>query len=473
VLVTRALHWFRNDLRLRDNRALAQAAREADALLPVFVLDERILRSPRTGAPRVRFLLDCLARLARELAARGLPLLLRRGDPAVVIPQLLREARADLLSFNRDTTPYATRRDGAVAREVARLGVRVLAPKDRVIFESREVLTQAGEPFSVFTPFRRAWQRRLLEHPEAPGPPPRLPAAIPGLRGERLPPARALGFGEDGADLPTGGEAAARRRLERFLEAAVADYERDRDRPALDGTSRLSPYLRFGAISARECFHAAAEASAADARLARGAARWQEELIWREFYAAILEAHPRVAGKSYRRAYDCIRWSRDEARFAAWCEGRTGYPIVDAGMRQLAQTGWMHNRVRMLAASFLVKDLWIDWRRGERFFFQRLVDGDPASNNGGWQWSASTGTDAAPWFRIFNPVVQGRRFDPDGVYLRRFLPELRAVPDEWVHEPWRAPAPRAGYPPPIVRHEQQRRLALSRYRAARSTGAPP
>jgi deoxyribodipyrimidine photo-lyase len=469
--VTLALHWFRNDLRLRDNTALAQAAREADALLPVFVLDERILRSPRTGAPRVRFLLDCLARLARDLAARGRPLLLRRGDPRRVIPQLLRETRAGLLSFNRDTSPYATRPDAAILREAGRLGVRVLAPKDRVIFESREVLTQAGEPFGVFTPYRRAWQRRFEEHPELPRPLPSLPAAVPGLGGERVPSARELGFGDDGARLPTGGEAAARRRLERFLATAVADYDEARDRPARDGTSRLSPHLRFGAISVRECFSAASEASAADSRLARGVARWQDELVWREFYAAILEAHPRVARESYQRAYDRIRWSTADAAFAAWCEGRTGYPIIDAGMRQLAQTGWVHNRVRMLVASFLVKDLWIDWRRGEAFFFQRLVDGDPGSNNGGWQWSASTGTDAAPWFRIFNPVVQARRFDPEGVYVRRFLPELRGVPDELVHEPWRAPLPSGAYPPPIVRHDERRQLALARYQAARAAGA--
>jgi deoxyribodipyrimidine photo-lyase len=249
--VTLALHWFRNDLRLRDNTALAQAARAADALLPVFVLDDRILRSPRTGAPRVRFLLDWLERLACDLAAHGRPLLLRRGDPRVVIPQLLRETRADLLSFNRDTSPYATRRDSAVVREAERLGARVITPKDRVIFESREVLTQAGEPFSVFTPYRRAWQRRLDEHPELPRALPSLPDAVSGFGGEPIPTAESLGFAEDGARLPTGGEAAAHRRLARFLETAIADYDEARDRPAQDGTSRLSPYLRFGAISVR------------------------------------------------------------------------------------------------------------------------------------------------------------------------------------------------------------------------------
>jgi deoxyribodipyrimidine photo-lyase len=465
----RAIHWFRNDLRLADNAALCEAA-TADALVPVFVLDEQILRSPRTGAPRVRFLLDSLERLARELAARGTPLVVRRGDPRRVIPRLLREARADLLAFNRDTTPYAAKRDAAVVRETQRLGARVLAPKDRVIFEAGEVRTQAGGTFGVYSPYRRAWARRLDAEPQRPQPAPRLPSRVPGLGGERVPSAQALGFGGDRTQLPTGGEAAARRRLDRFLDAQVADYATARDLPARDGTSRLSPHLRFGTISARECWHAAAEASAADARLARGVARWQDELVWREFYAAILEAHPRVAHESHQRAFDAIEWSRDDAAFAAWCEGRTGYPIVDAGMRQLARTGWMHNRVRMLAASFLVKDLWIDWRRGERFFFQRLVDGDPGSNNGGWQWSASTGADAAPWFRIMNPVLQARRFDPDGAYVRRFVPELRDVPRRHVHEPWLAPLQRGDYPDPIVSHAERRRLALARYGAARGSG---
>ncbi len=471
--MTLALHWFRNDLRLHDNTALAQATHEADVLVPVFVFDERILRSPRTGAPRVRFLLDCVERLARDLAARGNPLVLRRGDPRRVIPELLREMRADLLTFNRDTTPYARRRDADVRTSAERLGVRVVASKDRVIFESHEVLTQAGEPFAVFTPYRRAWQRRLAEQPGLPCQLGAMPGARPGIASEPLPSLAALGFRDDATKLPTGGESAARRRLARFLDAAVADYQTARDLPAVDGTSRLSPYLRFGAISVRECFHAASEASAADVRCARGAARWQDELVWREFYAAILEAHPRVERESYQRVYDRIAWSSDDAAFAAWCEGRTGYPIIDAGMRQLAQTGWMHNRVRMLVASFLVKDLWIDWRRGERFFFQRLVDGDPGSNNGGWQWSASTGTDAAPWFRIFNPVVQARRFDPDGVYVRRFVPELRDAPAEAVHEPWRAPLLNGAYATPIVRHDERRKLALSRYQAVRAAGAVP
>jgi len=283
----------------------------------------------------------------------------------------------------------------------------------------------------------------------------------------RLPAAAALGFGGDATELPGAGEAVAARRLRRFLAGAVARYPARRDLPAADGTSRLSPHLRFGAISARECVHEALEAAAAEPRLARGVERWVDELVWREFYAALLEREPRVLREPQRREYARVAWDRDPRALAAWREGRTGYPIVDAGMRQLHATGWMHNRVRMLAASFLVKDLLLDWREGERWFLERLVDGDPASNDGGWQWCASTGTDAAPYFRIFDPSAQGERFDPQGRYVRRFVPELRGVPDRFVHRPWEAPRPPRGYPAPIVDHAQRRELALERYRAAR------
>jgi deoxyribodipyrimidine photo-lyase len=282
-----------------------------------------------------------------------------------------------------------------------------------------------------------------------------------------LPSARQLGIRDDRTELPTGGEAAARRRLRRFLEQVVARYPEDRDRPAVDGTSRLSPHLRFGTLSARDCVHEAFEAAAAEPRLGRGVEKWVDELVWREFYAAVLESEPRVLREPQRREYAGMVWDEDPRALAAWREGRTGYPIVDAGMRQLLATGWMHNRVRMLAASFLVKDLLLDWRHGERWFLQRLVDGDPASNDGGWQWCAGTGTDAAPYFRIFNPVSQGERFDPEGVYVRRFVPELRGVPDRLVHRPWEAPRPPAGYPAPIVDHAERREEALERYRSAR------
>jgi deoxyribodipyrimidine photo-lyase len=469
----RALHWFRSDLRLLDNAALAEAAARADAFAGVFVFDDRLLRSARVGPPRLRFLRECVARLDEALAARGHALVVRRGDPVVELVKLARASRAGLVTWSRDYGPYARRRDARVRAALAAGGVEACEVKDRVLFESGEVRTQSGGAFRVFTPFRRAWLARLREEGVARARPLRLPPPIPGLAAGRVPDPAALGADADGAlDLPTAGEEAARRRLDRFLDGPLAAYARRRDLVAEDGTSRLSPYLRLGVLSPRACVSAALEAGARDAAAADGASVWLAELVWREFYHAILAEHPFVLRRAFRPEFERVRWNDDPAAWRAWCEGRTGYPIVDAAMRQLLATGWMHNRARMIVASFLVKDLLLDWRLGERFFMQRLVDGDPAANNGGWQWAASTGTDAQPWFRIFHPVLQGERFDPEGGYVRRFLPELRDVPDRFVHRPWDAPRPPAGYPPPLVEHAQRRRLALERFQAARAAARP-
>ncbi|HSP97902.1 MAG TPA: deoxyribodipyrimidine photo-lyase, partial [Candidatus Dormibacteraeota bacterium] len=264
------------------------------------------------------------------------------------------------------------------------------------------------------------------------------------------------------------GESVALRRLDRFLAGPLRDYARDRDRPDLDATSRLSPHLRFGTISVRRCVDRALALAAAERGAAAGATKWVDELVWREFYAALVAEHPRVLAGAFRREFAAVAWNDDAPGFRAWCEGRTGYPFVDAAMRQLMQTGWMHNRARMVVASFLTKDLLLDWRAGERLFMRHLVDGDPASNNGGWQWAASTGSDAQPYFRIFNPVLQGERFDPDGAYVRRFVPELRDLAAAFIHKPWVAPQPPRDYPPPIVDHAERRIAAVARYAAARA-----
>jgi deoxyribodipyrimidine photo-lyase len=464
--MTRVVHWLRSDLRLDDNLALGEAAARAGELAVVFVLDPALLRSERTGAPRVRFLLEGLARLGADLETRGSRLVVRRGDAVSEVARVLEETRAELLTWNRDYSPFAKARDARMEREAAARGTRTLPCKDRVAFESGEVLTREGGAFSVYTPYRKAWRLRWSREPEEPEALRRLPPPISGLASGELPSAAELGLGDDGPELPPAGEAAARGRLGAFLESGAARYAERRDLPAEDGTSRLSPYLRFGMISIRRCFEAAFER----ARERHGRAslqKWIDELIWRDFYAAILDRHPHVVRGAQRREYDAVRWNEDPAALAAWSEGRTGYPIVDAGMRQLAATGWMHNRVRMVAASFFVKDLLLDWRLGERFFYQRLVDGDPASNNGGWQWAASTGTDAQPWFRIFNPVAQGRRFDPEGSYVRRWVPELRNVDEDYVHAPWLAPSPPRDYPPPVVDHPERRAEALRRFEAVK------
>jgi deoxyribodipyrimidine photo-lyase len=466
----RALHWFRGDLRLADNTALVAAASRAAALGFLFVLDDALLASPRVGAPRVRFLHGCLERLGAELARRGHRLVVRRGDPRREVPRAARECRAELLSWNRDTSPYARRRDAAVRAALERAGVAVLDPKDRVVFESRELRTRAGGAFRVFTPFRNAWLARLAEAPPAEARALRLPAPLALAEGE-LPSLAALGAADDDAELPAPGEAAARRRLGAFADGPIGRYAAARDLPGVDGTSRLSHHLRFGTLSPRACVAAAREVAAREPRLRAGARKWLDELVWREFYAAILEEHPRVLRHSFRPEFEGVRWNDDAGAFARWREGRTGYPIVDAGMRQLSATGWMHNRARMIAASFLVKDLLLDWRLGERWFLAKLVDGDPASNNGGWQWCASTGTDAQPWFRIFSPVAQGERFDPGGAYVRRWLPELRDVPARSLHQPWREALLCPGYPPPIVDHAERRRVALVRFEEARRAAA--
>jgi deoxyribodipyrimidine photo-lyase len=462
----RTVCWLRSDLRLDDNRALCDAAARASELTVLFVLDDELLASARTGAPRVRFLLDCLARLGADLEARGSRLVLRRGNPVREVAGVLAETRAARLVWNRDYSPFAKQRDRAVQEMAAKRGVRAESFKDRVAYEADEVLTKEGKPFAVYSPYRNAWRLRFSHAPEEPERLGKLPPPIAGLASLDLPTADALGFGGDATRIPTGGETAAHRRLDAFLEKQVAGYAEARDLPARDGTSRLSPYLRFGALSIRRCLAAAFE-RARERHGRESVQKWIDELVWRDFYAAILDRNPHVTRGAQRREYDAVRWNDDPAAFGAWCRGETGYPIVDAGMRQLAETGWMHNRVRMVAASFLVKDLLLDWRQGELYFYQRLVDGDPASNNGGWQWSASTGTDAQPWFRIFNPVAQGRKFDPDGAYVRRYVPELASCEDDFVHAPWKAEAPPRGYPAPIVDHAERRAEALRRFEAVR------
>jgi deoxyribodipyrimidine photo-lyase len=435
----------------------------------LFVLDERLLRRDANGPPRQRFLPDSLARLGASLEARGQRLLFARGRPEQLIPALLRDAQIERITWNRDYGPFAARRDSAVRSAASALGVAVEEHKDRVVFESGEIRTRTGDPFRIYTPFRNAWWERWHADPPCLPGPLRLPPPIPGLHSEASPGASEFGVAGDETALPTAGESAAARRLAAFVGGPLAHYARDRDRPDLDGTSRLSPYLRFGAISIRSCVRAALDAMQAEPRIRDGARKWIDELIWRDFYHAILAEHPHVLTRSFKPEYDALVWDDDEAGFRAWCEGRTGFPFVDAGMRQLATTGWMHNRARMVVASFLTKDLGIDWRRGERFFRQRLVDGDPASNNGGWQWAASTGTDAQPYFRIFHPVTQGERFDPEGRYVRRFVPELRDVEPRFVHRPWDAPSAPAAYPRPILDHAARRVRALLRFEAVRRT----
>lgn len=465
------IHWFRRDLRVSDNTALHEADLAGERVVPVFCWDEAILRSPDVGGPRVAFLLESLRSLASNLEALGHRLIVRRGRPEDVLVGLAAETGADAVHANRDYEPYARERDARVAAALGARGVAFRAFKDSVIWEEREVLTGSGGVYTVFTPYSRSWRARAV-----PAPRPRLaPARVPseaGWASEPLPAsASELGHPCDVGLFPAG-ERAGLKALDEFLRGRVERYGTGRDTPSDDGgTSRLSPHLRFGTVNVRTALErlGRARASVTTEVGRRGCEVWETELIWREFYAQVLANHPHVARGAFRREYDALAWEGREEWFGAWCAGATGYPIVDAAMRCLNATGWMHNRLRMIVAMFLTKDLLVSWQRGEQYFMQRLVDGDLAANNGGWQWSAGTGTDAAPYFRIFNPVSQGEKFDPQGVFVRRWLPELADVPDRFVHRPWEDPGRRMArsYPARIVDHGEQRERCLRMFKAVR------
>ncbi|MCC5888151.1 MAG: deoxyribodipyrimidine photo-lyase [Gammaproteobacteria bacterium] len=463
------LVWFRNDLRCRDQAALAKAA-DRGPVVAVFCFCPGQLQAHGVGGNRVAFLLRCVAALSRELQALGIPLKIIETETFAELPAALaglaRELGARRLWFNAEYPLNEQRRDEAVTTALEADGVAVERCHDTVIRAPGTVLTQAGTPYTVFTPFRRRWLESIAPEDLAPRPRPRSRSAPP-LASDPVPslPDRFVATAPEA--LWPGGEGPALKRLARFVESAVHRYDEQRDFPALDGTSTLSPWLAVGALSPRQCLHAAIESN--DGRLdggSRGATTWITELVWREFYRHVMAAFPHVStGRAFRREYDAVAWRDDPEQLAAWREGRTGYPLVDAAMRQLASTGWMHNRLRMVVAMFLSKNLLLDWRQGEAHFMELLVDGDFASNNGGWQWSASTGTDAAPYFRVFNPVTQSKRFDPDGRFIRRHVPELAALAGSQLHAPWTAKGPVVEYPQPMVDAASSRRRAIEAFRS--------
>jgi deoxyribodipyrimidine photo-lyase len=480
--VARALTWFRRDLRADDHAALAHALRAADAVYCAFVLDRAILNPLPRADRRVEFIHASLAELDEALAARGGGLIVLDGDPVHEIPRLALELGVQAVYANHDDDPYARTRDARVRAALSERSIDLRTRKDHVIFERGEILTTSSTPCSVFTPYKKAWLEKLEAQDLAPhvtdGYEGRL--AQPPQRTPRLRPLAELGFRATNLrEHVTPGARAARGQLHDFA-ARIDCYADQRDYPAREAPSRLGVHLRFGAISIRAC---AREAHRRMLAGSQGAAVWLSELIWRDFFHQVLHHDPHVVNGAFRREYDAIEWetgARADERFAAWCEGRTGYPLVDAAMRQLASTGYMHNRLRMVAASFLVKDLGIDWRRGERHFALQLDDFDLAANNGGWQWAASTGCDAQPYFRIFNPVTQSRKFDADGAFIRRFVPELERLQSPVVHAPWQAPPLElaaagielgATYPRPLVEHEAARRRTIERYSVVRAAAA--
>lgn len=466
----RALVWCRSDLRVRDNPALHQACGEADdGVVAVFTRSDRQWRAHDWGACKVDFVLRSVVELSASLGSLRIPLIIIEAPRFADVPGALLEQatqlRCDALFFNREYEVNERRRDDAVVAAFEKSGRTVRAFDDQAVLAPGTVLTNGGSAYTVFTPFKRRWLEVYEDGRPTPLGMPKRQAAL--VTTPSKPVVSLEGFpGEARADRWPAGERHAHKLLQKFVERRIGDYKDRRDFPAEDGTSTLSPYLAAGVISARECFHAAIEANGGELRDGRpGVLSWISELIWREFYRHVLVGFPRVCmNRAFIEDADAIRWDDDDERFAAWCGGRTGVPIVDAGMRQLRDTGWMHNRVRMIVAMFLTKDLLIDWRQGERHFMNHLVDADFASNNGGWQWGASTGTDAAPYFRIFNPFTQSRRFDPDGAYIRRYVPELADQDDAAIHEPHKG-GRRLGvdYPEPIVDHAEARERAVAAY----------
>jgi deoxyribodipyrimidine photo-lyase len=478
-MASTALVWFRRDLRLHDHPPLASALRDHDRVVPVFVLDPALLAGRFGAGPRTWFLLGCLDVLDAALRERGGRLVVRHGHPATALPLLAAEVGARACHWAADVSPYAAGRDRRVRAALELAGVAPVPGPGNFVTDVGATRSRAGTPFVVFSPFHRAWQRaeRRTVH--------RAPAVVPVPRGvgsDGVPGPADLGPAEPAVEP---GEEAARRRLESWLDGPVSRYDEKRNLLTGD-TSMLSPYLHFGCLSPREV-----EARAVR-RHGPGPAAFTRQLAWRDFYAHVLLHHPGNAHQEFQPRYRGMEWDDDAELLAAWREGRTGYPLVDAGMRQLAATGWMHNRARLVVGSFLTKDLHLDWRAGEAWFMDRLLDGDMASNNGNWQWIASTGVDPAPLFRrLYNPARHQERYDPRGDYVRRWVPELGRVPDRALAEPWRMSdedqkasgcvlGPAGGpmgsrermggrafhYPEPVVDHARERERALARYRAA-------
>jgi deoxyribodipyrimidine photo-lyase len=467
-MTSTAILWYRRDLRVHDHPALRAALDAHDRVVPVFVLDDALLGGRYASGARTAFMLGCLRSLGDALRARGSGLVVRHGRPEREIAALAGEAGAGAVYWTSDVSPYARGRDRRVTEALAAAGVEARPSTGGYCIDVSRPRTRGGTPFRVFSPFARAWsaaaRRDVRPAPRA------LPALPSGVRRGRVPALDALGLASDvAAPVCEPGEEAGREALARFLAGPVDNYARRNDAPA-GGTSVLSPYLRWGCLSAREC------EERGRAHGGRGAEAWVRQLCWRDFYAHLLLHHPGSAVAELQERYrGALEWSSDRGRLEAWQEGRTGFPLVDAGMRQLQATGWMHNRVRLVVGSFLTKDLHLDWREGEAWFARLLLDGEPAQNTGNWQWIASVGADPAPAFRrMYNPARHQERFDPDGEYVRRWVPELRGVPASRLSEPWtmtedeqRAAGCVVGrdYPAPIVDHALERRRALERYGA--------
>lgn len=470
----RSLYWFRSDLRIADNLALAEAMRASDFLIAVFILTPATWKTHAVAPCKVRFLLENLNALSEALWKKGIPLLIRKGpsfsDCPNVLNKLCNQYDIDTIYFNHEYPLDERERDDAVTRRLAS-SVSVSTYHNHLVLPPGEVMSTQNTPFQIFTPFKNAWLVKAHEQQAW-----RTYTEVkkkfkPDIQPDPIP-NRLQGFTDQKIDLHwLGGEKAARKKLKAFCQDKIHDYQKHRDYPNIDGTSQLSPYLSQGVISPRQCITAALEAcditDIDTMKGAEGAATWISELIWRDFYTHIIHFHPDICrNKPYKIKTDKIPWRYDDKLFEAWKVGMTGFPIVDAGMRQLLQTGWMHNRLRMVTAMFLSKILLLDWRLGEKHFMEHLVDGDFAANNGGWQWCASTGTDAVPYFRIFNPTTQSQRFDASGDFIRQFCPELAHLDNKVIHNPFAFEINPAelNYPQPIVDYKVMRQNTINLFK---------
>ena len=479
VTDTTLLVWFRRDLRLFDHAALHHALlmgiKTGQRVCCAFIFDRPILTSLPRQDRRVSFIWHSLQELKAELKQHGSDLIVRHAVASEAIPLLAQQLNATAVYANHDIEPVAIRRDADVARQLAEQGREFHTYKDQVIFEKNDILTQNGGMYQVFTPYKRAWLDRLTESCMQSWPVTPYLSQLAPLAPQAMPSQADLGFDAMDISVLQPGMSGGEKLFDDFCRR-MGKYHVNRDFPAIKGVSYLSVHLRFGTVSIRELVRTAWQ-MAQSGPLAGddseqggkgGAATWLSELIWREFYQQLLWHRPDLVEHSFKPEYDALAFENRSDYFLAWCEGRTGYPIVDAAMRQLNQTGFMHNRLRMVTASFLVKDLLIDWRWGERYFADRLNDFDLSANNGGWQWSASTGCDAQPYFRIFNPVSQSQRFDPEGKFIRRYCPELATLDNKSIHAPWSVKTGKvrldSDYPPPIVDHSVQRLAALALFK---------
>lgn len=469
------IFWFRRDLRLDDNIGLHEAIETGQPVIPLYIIDPRIQKSERYSPARMAFLLSALEAVDKRLNAYNTQLLVRHGNPHKILSELIEETGADKLYFNADYTPFSAKRDASIQDD---LSIEVKAFDDALLIPPGRVMKDDGDPYVVFTPFKKRWNEKSKPAISTVELSPNNFYNISDLQNDGIPTHEQLDI-QTAIPIPRADEAYAQERLANFVKSEIEDYSTarnylpidpfDDDRP--EGSSFLSPYFRLGILSPRQAYWSARGkyANVKTKSIRDSIETWVSELTWREFYMHIMTHFPHVDRGNFRPTYDTLEWRTEPDELQAWKDGKTGFPIIDAPMRQLKAIGWMPNRARMIVASFLTKDLLIHWQEGEKHFMQYLLDGDPAANNGGWQWAAGTGTDAQPYFRIFNPMSQSKKFDKDGEYIRHWIPELRDVPTKYIHEPWMMDTPPNDYPEPIVDHKFARERTLEAFKQAKET----